>query len=212
MLVSTQRFHRLKQDERTLSDYLQELKNIADRLPGMDEGDIKLQFFEGANTRIIQNWLRAGYDAEMSPLDDLLISGQRFECAILREREFRADNKNNTTITHLVIIVEIDDGGSEMMNKLRDKLSVQKTSIDRVSTHPRAITPAIGHQTTTTLNVTELTRLELLIVKIVCHLSVRPVHIRVRDDLHRIPLVKGPPYRIDPLRVLPGLETPINTE
>lgn len=69
------------QGNMTFKEFAEHVKNLASRLPNVDERDSAIRLWHGAQPYLRVKWAETGFNEELSELEDLEISGERFELA-----------------------------------------------------------------------------------------------------------------------------------
>ncbi|KDQ09063.1 hypothetical protein BOTBODRAFT_71641, partial [Botryobasidium botryosum FD-172 SS1] len=66
------KFKKSKQGQRSVKDYIHDLRNLAKRLPDKTERNITIQFWDGVVPYLCTKLAEGGYNAELTSLDEML--------------------------------------------------------------------------------------------------------------------------------------------
>jgi hypothetical protein len=72
-------FNEAKQEGKIFKHFVQGVKNLAVRVPDVNERHIIIRIWFGANGYLRQKWSDIGLDPELSSLEEIEITGERFE-------------------------------------------------------------------------------------------------------------------------------------
>lgn len=89
-------FETAEQGERNFKPFCQHVKNLANRLPDITQRQIILRIWNGSNQYLRNKWNESGYDPELSTLEELEITGERFEIA---ENNRKYDNASRNRLS-----------------------------------------------------------------------------------------------------------------
>ncbi|KAG9001747.1 hypothetical protein FRB93_011952 [Tulasnella sp. JGI-2019a] len=93
--IQRERFDKDEQGSRTVREYARDLRTMANRLPDINETQLRLKFWKGASQYLRIKWLEEGMEAETDTMDALEEAAERFEKAhLLKNNE---SNKGNST-------------------------------------------------------------------------------------------------------------------
>ncbi|KAG8908259.1 hypothetical protein FRB99_008324 [Tulasnella sp. 403] len=82
------RFLNCSQKERTVREFLREVRTLGQQLPDVDDVQMRLRFWAGSKGYLRVKWAESGYDPENNSLSELEEAAERFEQAdYLRRKE-----------------------------------------------------------------------------------------------------------------------------